>query len=374
MPPKRKNNETAMGDKQAAAKTAKTTAASAGKDTKEKKHKAKPSKADKVIKQQAKAAAVDLEAKASTTYFIKRGVNPLHAEKLVFRRQRKWRMWTLGRGSSPFFLYCTLAIGIRAGMAYKCEIVSVCMCYAMGPQPAIYYLCHFHSPFLSLSLPHFFSFRSVPSAPSITNNTQIHTTVFSLFLPPEHKLQTTTQIYSNPSCLPFFLSFLSSLLSLSLSSYITSLSSSPFPSLSLHPFYTETPPDTYTQPLATRTQKNKNELYQRHSQLFIGSNRELARIQHTQTHKTKDIKPWETRTVHLRTMALKQEERGSTPLPQGTHFTPRNEQEKIPMRSFYYCCFYELQKNIYKVGHSSSDLEAWHVCVGPSMSTWSLVK
>ncbi|KAG0289317.1 DCN1-like protein 5 [Linnemannia gamsii] len=61
MPPKRKNTETAMGDNQAAAKTAKTatTAAAGGGATKEKKHKSKPTKA------QAKAAAADLEAKAS---------------------------------------------------------------------------------------------------------------------------------------------------------------------------------------------------------------------------------------------------------------------------------------------------------------------
>ncbi|KAF9131543.1 DCN1-like protein 5 [Mortierella sp. 14UC] len=65
MPPKRKNTETALGDKQAAAKTAKTATASTAKDTKEKKHKAKPTKAEKAIKAQAKATAADLEAKAS---------------------------------------------------------------------------------------------------------------------------------------------------------------------------------------------------------------------------------------------------------------------------------------------------------------------
>ncbi|KAG0293712.1 DCN1-like protein 5 [Linnemannia gamsii] len=69
MPPKRKNTETAMGDKQAAAKTAKTTttatAAAQGGAPKEKKPKPKSAKADKTTKAQAKAAAADLEAKAS---------------------------------------------------------------------------------------------------------------------------------------------------------------------------------------------------------------------------------------------------------------------------------------------------------------------
>lgn len=67
MPPKRKNAETAMGDKQSSAKTAKTaTTTAAGGAAKEKKHKPKPAKAEKTIKAQTKATAADLEAKASS--------------------------------------------------------------------------------------------------------------------------------------------------------------------------------------------------------------------------------------------------------------------------------------------------------------------
>ncbi|KAF8942839.1 DCN1-like protein 5 [Haplosporangium gracile] len=65
MPPKRKNTETAMGDKQSSAKTAKTATTTAAGAVKEKKHKPKPTKAEKAIKVQAKATAADLEAKAS---------------------------------------------------------------------------------------------------------------------------------------------------------------------------------------------------------------------------------------------------------------------------------------------------------------------
>ncbi|KAF9336444.1 DCN1-like protein 5 [Linnemannia elongata] len=66
MPPKRKNSEIAVGDKQSPAKTAKTaTTTAAGGAAKEKKNKPKPAKAEKVTKSQAKAAAADLEAKAS---------------------------------------------------------------------------------------------------------------------------------------------------------------------------------------------------------------------------------------------------------------------------------------------------------------------
>ncbi|KAF9155865.1 DCN1-like protein 5 [Linnemannia schmuckeri] len=65
MPPKRKNTETAMGDKQSSAKTAKTVTTTAAGAVKEKKHKSKPTKAEKAIKAQAKATAADLEAKAS---------------------------------------------------------------------------------------------------------------------------------------------------------------------------------------------------------------------------------------------------------------------------------------------------------------------
>ncbi|KAF9132110.1 DCN1-like protein 5 [Mortierella sp. GBA39] len=65
MPPKRKNAETAVGDKQSSAKTAKTaTTTVAGGAAKEKKSKPKPTKIEKAIKAQAKAAAADLEAKA----------------------------------------------------------------------------------------------------------------------------------------------------------------------------------------------------------------------------------------------------------------------------------------------------------------------
>ncbi|KAF9089794.1 DCN1-like protein 5 [Mortierella sp. GBA35] len=65
MPPKRKNNDTAVGDAQAGAKAAKT-ATTAPKENKDKKpHKPKPTKAQKAIKQQAKAAAAEAEAKAS---------------------------------------------------------------------------------------------------------------------------------------------------------------------------------------------------------------------------------------------------------------------------------------------------------------------
>ncbi|KAF9546548.1 hypothetical protein EC957_009625 [Mortierella hygrophila] len=67
MPPKRKNAETAVGDKQSSAKTAKTaTTTVAGGAAKEKKSKPKPTKIEKAIKAQAKAAAADLEAKASS--------------------------------------------------------------------------------------------------------------------------------------------------------------------------------------------------------------------------------------------------------------------------------------------------------------------
>ncbi|KAF9092766.1 DCN1-like protein 5 [Mortierella sp. AD031] len=65
MPPKRKNNDTAVGDAQAGVKAAKT-ATTAPKENKDKKpHKPKPTKAQKAIKQQAKAAAAEAEAKAS---------------------------------------------------------------------------------------------------------------------------------------------------------------------------------------------------------------------------------------------------------------------------------------------------------------------
>ncbi|KAG9068586.1 DCN1-like protein 5 [Linnemannia hyalina] len=66
MPPKRKNADTAVGDKQSSAKIAKTaTTTVAGGAAKEKKSKPKPTKIEKAIKAQAKAAAADLEAKAS---------------------------------------------------------------------------------------------------------------------------------------------------------------------------------------------------------------------------------------------------------------------------------------------------------------------
>ncbi|KAK5816694.1 hypothetical protein F5H01DRAFT_184424 [Linnemannia elongata] len=128
MPPKRKNSEIAVGDKQSPAKTAKTaTTTAAGGAAKEKKNKPKPAKAEKVTKSQAKAAAADLEAKLNSiqsTLTSRRSFSQLSPFQKIFDPEKCYLWFKTYTGLEDDEDFDREQIG-PVGIAKLCEDIDV---------------------------------------------------------------------------------------------------------------------------------------------------------------------------------------------------------------------------------------------------------